>query len=110
MSTGPGTMNATLSSLMGGGGGGNQTAEFGYTETGTAGRWMDVTLYTSRRAGDDRCLGKQPAEEQKKKKEVQSLRGNQGRRALSDRPGGQTTLHAGEGAPAGSEHPLIPND
>ena len=48
MSMGPGMMNATLGSLMGGGGGGNQKAEFGYTETGTAGRWMDVTLYTSR--------------------------------------------------------------
>ena len=47
MSMGPGMMNATLGSLMGGGGG-NQTAEFGYTETGAAGRWMDVTLYTSR--------------------------------------------------------------
>jgi len=47
MSMGPGMMNATLGSLMGGGGG-NQKAEFGYTETGTPGRWMDVTLYTSR--------------------------------------------------------------
>ena len=48
MSMGPGMMNATLGSLMGGGGGGNQKADFGYTATGTAGRWMDVTLYTSR--------------------------------------------------------------
>jgi hypothetical protein len=39
-------MNQTLSSLMGGGH--DAKAEFGYTETGTAGRWMDVTLYTSR--------------------------------------------------------------
>ena len=48
MGMGPGMMNATLSSLMGGGGGANQKAEFGYTEAGTAGRWMDVTLYTTR--------------------------------------------------------------
>ena len=39
-------MNQTLSSLLGGGQG--VEAEFGYTQTGTAGRWMDVTLYTSR--------------------------------------------------------------
>src|SRR5262245_10130764 len=48
MGAGSGMMNATLGSLMGGGGSANQKAEFGYTETGTAGRWMDVTLYTSR--------------------------------------------------------------
>jgi len=30
------------------GGGKNAKAEFGFTQTGTAGRWMDVTLYTSR--------------------------------------------------------------
>ena len=43
---GQGMMNATLGALMGGGK--NAKAEFGYTQTGTAGRWMDVTLYTSR--------------------------------------------------------------
>lgn len=37
-------MSQTLGALMGGGG----KAEFGYTITGPAGRWMDVTLYTSR--------------------------------------------------------------
>ena len=47
MTMGPGMMNQTLGSLLGGGGGTRQ-AEFGYTETGVAGRWMDVTLYTSR--------------------------------------------------------------
>jgi predicted Kef-type K+ transport protein len=43
---GGGMMNATLGALMGGGKSGK--AEFGYTQTGTTGRWMDVTLYTSR--------------------------------------------------------------
>jgi len=43
---GGGMMNATLGALMGGGK--NAKAEFGYTQTGIAGRWMDVTLYTSR--------------------------------------------------------------
>jgi hypothetical protein len=43
---GQGMMNSTLGALMGGGQ--NTKAEFGYTQTGTAGRWMDVTLYTSR--------------------------------------------------------------
>jgi hypothetical protein len=43
---GPGMMNATLGSLLGGGK--NAKAEFGYTQVGTSGRWMDVTLYTSR--------------------------------------------------------------
>jgi hypothetical protein len=43
---GQGMMNATLGALMGGGQ--NARAEFGYTQTGTSGRWMDVTLYTSR--------------------------------------------------------------
>lgn len=45
---GGGMMNATLGALMGGGK--NARAEFGYTQTGIAGRWMDVTLYTSRNA------------------------------------------------------------
>ncbi|MCM2312091.1 MAG: hypothetical protein NDI84_11870 [Steroidobacteraceae bacterium] len=44
---GGGMMNQTLGALMGGGKG-NARAEFGFTQTGTAGRWMDVTLYTSR--------------------------------------------------------------
>ena len=39
-------MGATLGALMGGGK--NAKAEFGFTQAGTAGRWMDVTLYTSR--------------------------------------------------------------
>jgi len=43
---GGGMMNQTLGALMGGGK--SATAEFGYTQTGTVGRWMDVTLYTSR--------------------------------------------------------------
>jgi hypothetical protein len=43
---GQGMMNATLGALMGGGQ--NTRAEFGYTQVGTSGRWMDVTLYTSR--------------------------------------------------------------
>jgi hypothetical protein len=43
---GQGMMNATLGALMGGGQ--NTKAEFGNTQTGVAGRWMDVTLYTSR--------------------------------------------------------------
>ena len=42
---GEGMMNATLGSLMGGKSG---KAEFGNTQVGVAGRWMDVTLYTSR--------------------------------------------------------------
>jgi hypothetical protein len=41
-----GMMNATLGALMGGGK--NAKSEFGYTQFGPAGRWMDVTLYTSR--------------------------------------------------------------
>lgn len=44
---GGGMMNATLGSLMGGGKGATK-AEFGNTQTGVVGRWMDVTLYTSR--------------------------------------------------------------
>jgi hypothetical protein len=45
-SPGQGMMNSTLGALMGGGG--TSRAEFGYTQAGPAGRWMDVTLYTSR--------------------------------------------------------------
>ena len=59
MSMGPGTMNATLGSLMGGGGA--QKAEFGNTETGVAGRWMDVTLYTSRNTSLAEALQGVPA-------------------------------------------------
>ncbi|MFO1395100.1 MAG: hypothetical protein U1F09_15190 [Steroidobacteraceae bacterium] len=40
-----GMMGMTLGALMGGHA---AQAEFGNTETGVAGRWMDVTLYTSR--------------------------------------------------------------
>jgi hypothetical protein len=43
---GGGMMNATLGALMGGGKA--PKAEFGYTQSGPAGHWMDVTLYTSR--------------------------------------------------------------
>jgi len=42
---GEGMMGATLGALMGGA---KQKAEFGFTQVGVAGRWMDVTLYTSR--------------------------------------------------------------
>jgi hypothetical protein len=52
-------MNQTLSSLMGGGK--HAQAEFGYTATGTAGRWMDVTLYTSRNPGLTRAIQNVPA-------------------------------------------------
>ena len=45
--SGGGMMNATLGSLMGGGKGATK-AEFGNTQSGVVGRWMDVTLYTSR--------------------------------------------------------------
>lgn len=34
--------------LGGGGGGGGAKNSFGHTQTGSAGRWVDVTLYTSR--------------------------------------------------------------
>jgi len=43
---GQGMGSMTLGALMGGGQ--KTTAEFGYTQAGTTGRWMDVTLYTSR--------------------------------------------------------------
>ena len=43
---GGGMMNATLGAMMGGGK--SAKAEFGNTQTGVTGRWMDVTLYTSR--------------------------------------------------------------
>ena len=51
---GQGMMNATLGALMGGGQ--NAKAEFGYTQAGTAGRWMDVTLYTSRNPNLQKAL------------------------------------------------------
>jgi hypothetical protein len=60
MAMGPGMMNQTLGSLMGGGGG-NRQAEFGYTETGVTGRWMDVTLYTSRNTSLAEALQNVPA-------------------------------------------------
>lgn len=56
---GEGMMNATLGALMGGGR--NSTAEFGNTQTGTAGRWMDVTLYTSRNQNLAEALQAVPA-------------------------------------------------
>jgi hypothetical protein len=56
---GQGMMNATLGALMGGGR--NNTAEFGFTQVGTAGRWMDVTLYTSRNPNLAEALQSVPA-------------------------------------------------
>jgi hypothetical protein len=55
---GPGGMNATLGALMGGGK--NASAEFGYTQTGSTGRWMDVTLYTSRNTNLQQALQSVP--------------------------------------------------
>jgi hypothetical protein len=55
---GEGMMNATLGSLMGGRG---AKAEFGNTQSGAAGRWMDVTLYTSRNASLAEALQAVPA-------------------------------------------------
>lgn len=52
-------MNQTLSSMLGGGR--KAEAEFGYTQTGTAGRWMDVTLYTSRNRNLQSALQHVPA-------------------------------------------------
>ena len=52
-------MNQTLSAMMGGGRGGK--AEFGYTMTGPSGRWMDVTLYTSRDTNLAEALQSVPA-------------------------------------------------
>ena len=56
---GQGMMGTTLGALMGGGK--NATAEFGYTQIGTAGRWMDVTLYTSRNTSLAEALQAVPA-------------------------------------------------
>jgi len=55
---GEGMMNATLGALMGGA---KTKAEFGFTQTGVAGRWMDVTLYTSRNPGLAEALQAVPA-------------------------------------------------
>lgn len=52
-------MNQTLGALMGGGRGGK--AEFGYTQTGPGGQWMDVTLYTSRNTSLAEALQSVPA-------------------------------------------------
>jgi hypothetical protein len=56
---GQGMMGATLGALMGGGK--NAKAEFGFTQVGTAGRWMDVTLYTSRNTSLAEALQAVPA-------------------------------------------------
>jgi len=56
---GGGMMNATLGALMGGGK--NARAEFGYTQVGTVGHWMDVTLYTSRNPNLAEALQSVPA-------------------------------------------------
>ena len=53
-------MNQTLGAAMGGGKGGAK-AEFGYTEHGPGGRWMDVTLYTSRNTKLTEALQSVPA-------------------------------------------------
>ena len=45
MAGGGGNPMAALGSLFGGGGGGGANA-FGHTQTGSAGRWVDVTLFT----------------------------------------------------------------
>jgi hypothetical protein len=55
---GQGMMNATLGALMGGGK--SAKAEFGNTQTGIAGRWMDVTLYTSRNPNLQQALQSVP--------------------------------------------------
>lgn len=39
---------AMMGAMMGGGGGANAKNAFGNTQSGAAGRWVDVTLYTSR--------------------------------------------------------------
>jgi hypothetical protein len=52
-------MNQTLGALMGGGHAAK--AEFGNTAIGTAGRWMDVTLYTSRNPSLTRAIQNVPA-------------------------------------------------
>jgi hypothetical protein len=52
-------MNQTLSALMGREQG--SRAEFGYTQVGAAGRWMDVTLYTSRNPNLGEALQNVPA-------------------------------------------------
>jgi hypothetical protein len=52
-------MSQTLGAMMGGGR--DAKAEFGYTLTGTAGRWMDVTLYTSRNPNLAEALQSVPA-------------------------------------------------
>jgi hypothetical protein len=56
---GGGMMNATLGALMGGGK--SAKAEFGYTQVGPAGHWMDVTLYTSRNPSLPEALQAVPA-------------------------------------------------
>ena len=56
---GSGMMNATLGALMGGGK--SAKAEFGYTQSGPAGHWMDVTLYTSRNPSLPEALQAVPA-------------------------------------------------
>ena len=56
---GGGMMNATLGALMGGGK--SAKAEFGYTQSGPAGRWMDVTLHTSRNPSLQEALQAVPA-------------------------------------------------
>jgi len=46
MSGGGGNPMAALGSLFGGGAGGGSANSFGHTQTGSAGRWVDVTLST----------------------------------------------------------------
>jgi hypothetical protein len=58
---GEGMMGATLGALMGGA---SRKAEFGFTQAGVAGRWMDVTLYTSRNPSLAEALQGVPASTQ----------------------------------------------
>ncbi len=55
---GQGMMGATLGALMGGA---SKRAEFGFTQAGVAGHWMDVTLYTSRNPSLAEALQSVPA-------------------------------------------------
>lgn len=55
---GGGMMNLPLGALMGGK---SPQADFGYTQAGPVGRWMDVTLYTSRNPSLAEALQSVPA-------------------------------------------------
>ena len=59
MGGGGGGPMSTMGSMFGGGQGGKNT--FGMTQTGSAGRWVDVTLYTSRNPALPEALQAVPA-------------------------------------------------